>query len=262
MGKPCSRAPWRALLVIGALVIGIVPITAVRAAQPSPEPVTGPAAVRRTDEDTLDPQRRCPAGFIDDAAKVSLTPPAGWHLAPVTSLNPVTDPASSVYELARFQLRVGDPTLYAQPIPITSGLIQDAGAVLGVGLAREESELLGLDLDPRTQREELATHHGFVTFDEDATYDGSRHLRPLLRRTRDRAPDRHRGRRARRRPAAAPRQPTKARPAATHRPAVKRAGATKRPATPRPLATPRPAATVRLAMPWPVATPRPARTRR
>ena len=173
MGKLYLRAPFRSLLVVGALVVGIVPVTSVTAAQPvEPQSRPSPVAVLQITDDTLDPQRPRAGRFFDDAAKLSLTPPAGWHLAPATSLNPLTNPASSVHEIARFQLRVGDPALYAQPIPITSGLIQDAGAVLSVGLAREGSDLLDLDVDPRVQRDELRAQNGFVTFDEDTTYEG------------------------------------------------------------------------------------------
>lgn len=182
MGKLYSRAPFRSLLIVAALVVGLVPVTAVTAAQPAiewdgtqPVPLGGgaarPAAMLQED-DVLDPQQPPATVFVDEAAKLSLTPPTGWRLAPASSLNPVTDPASSVYELARFQLRVGDASLYAQPIAVTSGLIQDAGAVLSVGLAREESALLELDLDPRALRDELAAHRGFVTFDEELAYDG------------------------------------------------------------------------------------------
>lgn len=173
MGKLYSRVPFRSLLVVGALAIGIVPVTSVTAAQPAePQDRPRPVAALQITDDTIDPQRPRAGGFFDDAAKLSLTPPAGWRLAPATSLNPLTNPASAVYEIARFQLRVGDAALYAQPIPITSGLIQDAGAVLSVGLAREGSDLLDLDVDPRAQRDEIGTQNGFVTFDEDTTYDG------------------------------------------------------------------------------------------
>ena len=167
------RAPFRSLLVVVALVIGVVPVTSVTAAQPvEPQNRPRPVAALPITDDTIDPQRPRAVGFVDDAAKLSLTPPAGWHLAPPTSLNPLTNPASPVHEIARFQLRVGDAALYAQPIPVTSGLIQDAGAVLSVGLAREGSDLLDLDVDPRVQRDELGAQHGYFTFDEDMTYDG------------------------------------------------------------------------------------------
>jgi len=173
VGKLYLRAPFRSLLVVGALVIGIVPVTSVTAAQPAEtERRPRPATALQATDDSLDPQRPRAGGFFDGTAKLSLTPPPGWLLAPATSLNPLTDPASPVHEVARFQLRIGDPALYAQPIPVTSGLIQDAGAILSVGLAREGSDLLDLDVDPRAQREELGAQNGFVRFDEDATYEG------------------------------------------------------------------------------------------
>lgn len=172
VGKLYSRAPFRSLPVVVALVVGLVPVTSVTAAQPAPESASRPVSAMRPIDDALDPQQPLPEPFVDDAAKLSLTPPAGWRLAPASSLNPVSDPASSVFEVARFQLRLGDPALYAQPIAVTSGLVQDAGAVLSIGLVREESELLEVDIDPRTRRDELATHHGFVTFDDEETYDG------------------------------------------------------------------------------------------
>ena len=173
MGKLYLRAPFRSLLVVGALVVGLIPVTSVTAAQPAePDGRSRPAAVVPITDDSPEPQRPRAGGFVDESAKLSLTPPPGWVLAPATSLNPLTNPASPVHEVARFQLRIGDRALYAQPIPVTSGLIQDAGAILSVGLAREGSDLLDLDVDPRAQREELRGHHGFVMFDEDATYDG------------------------------------------------------------------------------------------
>ena len=171
MGKLLSHELFRVLLVVG-LLVGIIPVTAVTAAPPPPvsEPAPVPAARVAAIDDTLDPSR---AGrFSDPVAKLSFTPPSGWVAAPLTSLNPATAPASPVYEVARFQLRVKDPALYAQPVPLTSGLIADAGAVLSVGIAREESELIELDIDPRVAREELGAQSGYVTFDESATYEG------------------------------------------------------------------------------------------
>ncbi len=163
----------RALLVVG-LLVGIIPVTAVTAAPPAPPvPVAAPApvaALAAIVDDTLDPSR---AGrFRDPVAKLSFAPPPGWVPAPHTSLNPSSAPASPVFEIARFQMRVTDPALYAQPVPLTSGLIADAGAVISVGIAREESELLELDIDPRVAREELGAQSGYVTLDESATYEG------------------------------------------------------------------------------------------
>ncbi|HEX4744602.1 MAG TPA: NlpC/P60 family protein [Candidatus Limnocylindria bacterium] len=186
MGKVFSHELFRALLVVG-LLVGIIPVTAVTAAPPPPvsEPAVVPAARVAAIDDTLDPTRA--ARFSDPVAKLSLTPPAGWVLAPLTSLNPPSAPASPVYEVARFQLRMKDPALYAQPVPLTSGLLADAGAVLSVGVAREESELLELDIDPRVAREELGAQGGYITFDEDATYEGLvSHTRYFMARTSDR----------------------------------------------------------------------------
>ena len=63
-----------------------------------------------------------PKGFVDDAARVSFDPPVGWTREPSTALNPQSDPPDPAQEIVRFQLRTGDPSLYAQPIPITSAL--------------------------------------------------------------------------------------------------------------------------------------------
>ena len=170
VGKLFSHELVRASLVIG-LLVGIIPVTAVTAAPPAP--VTAPApvqAVAATGDDTLDPSGS--ARFSDRAAKLSFAPPPGWVPAPVTSLNPASALASPVFEVARFQMRVRDAALYAQPVPLTSGLFADAGAVLTVGIAREESALIDLDIDPRVAREELGAQNGYVTFDESATYEG------------------------------------------------------------------------------------------
>jgi len=170
VGKLLSHELVRALLVIG-LLVGIIPVTAVTAAPPPPvtEPALAPARVATVD-DTSDASRA--ARFSDPVAKLSFTPPVGWIVAPLTSLNPATSPASPVHEVARFQLRVKDAALYAQPVPLTSGLVADAGAVLSVGLAREGSELLELDIDPRVAREGVSAQNGDVTMDESATYEG------------------------------------------------------------------------------------------
>lgn len=170
VGKLSSPELVRALLVVG-LLVGIIPVTAVTAAPAPPPPALAPAPVATAVvEDTLDPSAT--GRFSDANAKLSFAPPPGWVAAPRTSLNPASAPASPVFEVARFQIRVQDPALYAQPVPLTSGLIADAGAVLSVGIARLESELLELDLDPRVAREELGAQSGYVTFDESATYEG------------------------------------------------------------------------------------------
>lgn len=170
MGKLLSHKLGRAALIV-AVIAGVIPVTAVTAAPPAPVAVPAPAApVPASVEDTLDPSRA--SRFIDTVAKLSFAPPPGWVAAPRTSLNPTSAPASPVFEVARFQMRVKDPALYAQPMPLTSGLVADAGAVLSVGIARLESELLELDIDPRVARAELGAQSGYVTFDESATYEG------------------------------------------------------------------------------------------
>jgi hypothetical protein len=109
--------------------------------------------------------------FNDREASVSFVPPAGWVRGPATALNPVSDPPEPVFEIVRYQMRVGDPTLYAAPIPITSGLVADAGAVITVGLARVDGGLIGVDTHLRRDRE-MGTAPGFVTLDDEAVYEG------------------------------------------------------------------------------------------
>jgi len=81
--------------------------------------------------------------WTDSNWGLSIAPPTGWRRSEVESLNPVTQPADPVLEVARFQLRLGDPSLYTQPIGMTSGLLNDAGAVLSIGVARIGSGLIG-----------------------------------------------------------------------------------------------------------------------
>ena len=109
--------------------------------------------------------------FADTSTGVSFVPPAGWVEGPASALNPVSDPPEPVYEIARYQMRITDPTLYAAPIPITSGLVADAGALITVGLARAGSGLIGMDVRTRAEGE-LGSVPGFVTMDEEAVYEG------------------------------------------------------------------------------------------
>ncbi|HKY50258.1 MAG TPA: hypothetical protein VJP45_03285, partial [Candidatus Limnocylindria bacterium] len=132
-----------------------------RAAAPVSEVIAAPI-------DAELPQARA---FTDDEASVSFVPPADWVRAPATALNPVTDPAEPVFEIVRYQLRLADPQLYAAPIPITSGLVADAGAVISVGLARIDSGLVGMDARIRGDRE-LGAVPGFSTLDDEAVYEG------------------------------------------------------------------------------------------
>jgi hypothetical protein len=77
-----------------------------------------------------------------------------------------------VFEVARFQLRVGDASLYAQPIAMTTGLLADAGAVLSIGVARIGSGLVGAS--PERWDETSRVVKGFVATDEDMSYEGLR----------------------------------------------------------------------------------------
>jgi hypothetical protein len=137
--------------------------------------------------DLQDPERPRAVPFVDREAGVTITPPAGWVQSPASALNPMSDPPEPVLEVARFQTRIGDPELYATPIPITSGLVGDAVAVLSIGVAREGSDLLLVDRTVRGDRE-LGSVAGFTTLDEEATYEGLHVLtRYLFSREGDRA---------------------------------------------------------------------------
>ena len=135
----------------------------------------------------LDASAPIQATWTDAERGVSLVPPPGWQRSPATSLNPQSDPPDPVFELARFQLRLGDPALYAQPVALTSGLVADAKAVLSIGLAREGSDLAAMDARGRAERGSLAAAGGFVFFDEDASFEGARtYTRYLFSRSTDR----------------------------------------------------------------------------
>ena len=121
--------------------------------------------------DNLRPDMPLTQVFSDSETKVSFVAPAGWVRGPASALNPVSDPPEPVFEIVRYQQRLLDPTLYAAPIPITSGLVADAGAVITVGLARVDSGLVGLDARMRGDRE-LRVVPGFVTLDDEAVYEG------------------------------------------------------------------------------------------
>jgi hypothetical protein len=113
-----------------------------------------------------------PKGFTDSEAGVSFDPPAGWVRAPQTALNPQSDPPDPAQELVRYQLRVGDASLYAFPVPITSALVQDAGAIITVGIARAGGDLIDLDVDPHADRADASPAGGFFQIDDERTYEG------------------------------------------------------------------------------------------
>lgn len=112
-----------------------------------------PAPEARADADPVPPKLASfgDPGFVEPAtlalsyrdAGVTVVPPPGWLLAPGSSLDRAGD--DQAYEIARFQLRLRDAALYAQPLPVTSGLLADAGAVLSLALAREDSDIQGVE---------------------------------------------------------------------------------------------------------------------
>ena len=117
---------------------------------------------------------------------LSIAPPAGWRRSPAESLNPVTQPADPVFEVARFQRRLGDPSLYTQPVAFTSGLLSDAGAFLSIGVARVGSGLIGAH--PERWEETSRALKGFVATDDESTYEGVRSFtRYLFAKTSGRA---------------------------------------------------------------------------
>ena len=123
--------------------------------------VSAPARV--AEPDILSVGMALPQVFADTETSVSFVAPAGWVRGPASALNPVSDPPEPVLEIVRYQLRLSDPTLYAAPIPITSGLVSDAGAVISVGLAR---------VDGGRGDREIGAASGFVTLDDEVVYEG------------------------------------------------------------------------------------------
>lgn len=132
------------------------------------------APARAAVPDILSVGMALPQVFADNETKVSFVAPAGWVRGPASALNPVSDPPEPVLEIVRYQVRLSDPTLYAAPIPITSGLVADAGAVISVGLARVDSGLVGMDKKEKKVRGEgeMGATSGFVTLDDEAVYEG------------------------------------------------------------------------------------------
>ena len=191
MGKLVGTRLGRSIVTFSVAFAVAIPVaqaagSTVQPSSPTPrtvradvaaQPVVGPAT----------PLAPVPHVFSDPVAKVSFDPPAGWLRGPDTALNPVSDPAEPVLELVRYQVRLGDPTLYAQPIPVTSGLIADAGAIISIGLARQGSEVADLDVDPRTERDAVRTADGFYLLNEERIYEGLHvFTRYLLARTTER----------------------------------------------------------------------------
>ena len=148
-------------------------------------PLGGMTAARPADQDTvpiltarpLQDQAAPPLlanEWVDKEWGLAIAPPAWWRRSPAESLNPVTEPADPVFEVARFQLRLGDPSLYAQPVAPTSGLLNDAGAILSIGVARIGSGLIGAI--PERWEQTSRALDGFIATDEDTSYEGLRSI--------------------------------------------------------------------------------------
>ena len=159
------------VLVTTLLSAGLVgPLHDAAVASDTVGPVAAPIQVRA--EALADhPKAPAPKGFTDDAARVSFDPPVGWVRGPSEALNPQSDPPDPAQELVRFQVKVGDATLYAFPVPITSALVRDAGAIITVGVARAGGDMIDLDVDPRAERDSSPVA-GFFLIDEERTYEG------------------------------------------------------------------------------------------
>lgn len=155
------------------LSVGIVgPLHDAAVASDSVGPVTAPTTELRPEPVADQAAEPAPKGFTDATARLSFDPPVGWVRQPSSALNPQSDPPDPAQELVRFQLRLGDASLYAFPVPITSALVRDAGAIITVGVARAGGDMLDLDVDPRTDRAEASPVAGFFLVDEELTYEG------------------------------------------------------------------------------------------
>jgi len=173
VGAVAGTVAQRTLMAVTAVLLVAAPLPSVRAAAASlPDDTAAPAADVRllpSEVASLD----LPRGdrFTDTDLALAITPPGGWMQSPVTALNPLSDPPEPEQESARFQLRIQDTQLYATPIPITSGLVADAGALISIGVARVGSDILDLDRRGRGTRE-LGSVPGFTVLEDEATYDG------------------------------------------------------------------------------------------
>ena len=156
------------LLAVSVLVsLPLGGITAARPADLASTPILTARPIQDVDAPPL-----LANDWRDDEWGLSIAPPAWWRRSPAESLNPVTEPADPVFELARFQLRLGDPSLYTQPVAPTSGLLNDAGAVLSIGVARAGSGLTGVS--PEKWEETSRALSGFVATDESSSSEGLR----------------------------------------------------------------------------------------
>ena len=171
VGKVISHSLAR-IVAAAVLCVGLAgPLNDTAVASDSIGPVDAPIPVRA--EPIADQAAQPgPKGFTDAAARVSFDPPLGWVREPSEALNPQSDPPDPAQELVRFQLRLGDSSLYQLPVPITSALVRDAGAIITVGLARAGGDMLDLDVDPRADRADAQPVGGFFQIDEERTYEG------------------------------------------------------------------------------------------
>src|SRR5947207_11042535 len=110
--------------------------------------------------------------WTEDEWGISIAPPAWWRRSPAESLNPATQPADPVFEVARFQLRLGDASLYTQPAAPTIALLNAAGAVLSISVARIGSGLIGAA--PERWEQTSRSVKEFVATDEASSYEGVR----------------------------------------------------------------------------------------
>jgi hypothetical protein len=170
VGIPVAQ---RALLALAAAVVVAAPLPTLRAPVAAADDVSaGPRLESRLNIiDKLEPELPHADRFTDTDTGVAIVPPVGWIKSPATSLNPVADPPEPVFEVARFQVKVTDTQLYAAPIPVTSGLVQDATAVISLGVARLGSDILDMERSPRGSHE-LGSVSGFTVLEEEATYEG------------------------------------------------------------------------------------------
>ena len=169
MGKPDRFTALRTAFV-AAIALLLIPFGGIQAASPAntePAPILTAQRTPSVDTPPILSER-----WNDSEWGLSIAPPKGWQASPFSSLNPDTQPADAVFEVARFQLRLGDPSLYSQPIALTSGLLSDAGAVLSIGVARIGSGLMGAS--PEKLDETSHALPGFVAIDEDSSYEGLR----------------------------------------------------------------------------------------
>jgi hypothetical protein len=162
----------RTLLAVTAVLFVVAPLPSLRvSAAPTPDDAPTAADVRFLPAEVAETELPRGDRFNDADLALSIVPPAGWVQSPVTALNPQSDPPEPVQEAARFQIRVQDARLYATPIPITSGLVADAGALISIGVARMGSDVLDLERRGRVARE-LGSVAGFTFLDDEATYEG------------------------------------------------------------------------------------------